>query len=376
MHIKDFTAGYYEPQGGYKAFVPNSINHDWILADGELEQALALANRKIGALDAFAGLVPSIDKFIDLHIAKEATTSSKIEGTRTNIEEAFLPQGEVQVNLQDDWQEVTNYIKAMNFAISSLSELPLSSRLIRQAHQILLDGVRGNFKQPGEFRRSQNWIGGATLQQARFIPPPFNAVPDLISDIEKFIHNRTIQVSELVRIGITHYQFETIHPFLDGNGRTGRLLITLQLIDAGYLKYPVLYLSDFIERNRSEYYDRLNRVRTENDLRSWLLYFLRGIAEVSEDGIRTLQAVVKLQTTINEQLPQLGRRYENAKKVMDRLFENPVISINETSKLLGVKFPAANKTVVDLVNRGWLEEVTGQERNRLFAFRPYLRLFR
>ncbi|PHI21390.1 cell filamentation protein Fic [Lewinellaceae bacterium SD302] len=376
MHVKDFKAGYYAPQGHYQAFVPHSINHDWTLADAELESALALANRKLGALDAFAGLVPSIDSFINLHIAKEATTSSKIEGTKTNIEEAFLPVTEVKPELRDDWKEVRNYIDAMNFAIGSLGELPLSSRLIRNTHKILLDGVRGNFKQPGEFRRSQNWIGGATIQQARFVPPPFNVVGDLIGDIEKFIHNRSIHVSELIRIGITHYQFETIHPFLDGNGRTGRLLITLQMIDAGYLRYPVLYLSDFIERNRSEYYDRLNRVRTENDLRGWLLYFLRGIAEVSEDGVKTLSSVVRLKEKVNDKLAQTGRRYANAQRLVARLYENPVIDVNATADLLQLKFKAAGNLITELEQLGIIQEVTGQQRNRIFAFRPYLNLFR
>lgn len=312
MQVYNFKAGYYEPQGGYRCFIPNSINHEWILADAELESALADANRMLGSLNAYAQLVPSVDKFLDLYIAKEATTSSKIEGTRTEIDEIFLPSSAISAEQHADWQEVKNYIDALAHAMSQLEQLPLSSRIIRSTHRILIDGVRGKNKQPGEFRRSQNWIGGATIKQARFIPPPANAVADLISDIEYFIHNKAIRVPELIKIGIVHYQFETIHPFLDGNGRTGRLLISLQLLEAGYLKYPVLYLSDYIERNRSEYYERLDKVRTENDLRSWLLYFLRGIKEVSRESADTMQAIIHLREEVQGYIASFGKLQKNA----------------------------------------------------------------
>ena len=247
--MKGFKAGQYINQGYYKAFVPEPIHTAWEIADMEVIQLLSKADRHLGRLDMYAAYV-NIDLYISMHIAKEATQSSRIEGTQTNMEEAFMKKEDVSPGLKDDWEEVQNYIKAMNQAVDLLEELPFSSRLIRQTHEILMQGVRGSRKMPGAFRTSQNWIGGATLNDAAFIPPPHTYIAELMSDLEKFANDELNPIPDLIKIALIHYQFEAIHPFLDGNGRVGRLLITLYLVSKGILRQPILYLSDFFERHR------------------------------------------------------------------------------------------------------------------------------
>lgn len=271
--MKSFNAGRYINQGHYKSFQPNPINRSWQLDSMEIVDLLSQADRQLGRLDMYSEYIPNINLFIKMHVAKEATQSSKIEGTQTNIEDALLQKDSVSPEKRDDWEEVQNYIEAMNAAISQLEQLPMSSRLIRNTHEILLQGVRGEHKQPGVFRTSQNWIGGATLNDALFIPPAHEQIPELISDIEQFIHNDEIHLPDLIKIAIVHYQFETIHPFLDGNGRTGRLIITLYLVSKKILKQPILYLSDFLERNRTVYFDNLMRVREKMTSSSGLSFF-------------------------------------------------------------------------------------------------------
>jgi len=253
--MKDFDAGSYISQGYYKSFQPSFINKQWILDNMEVLQLLSKADRELGRLDMYSNYIPNIELFISMHVLKEATQSSKIEGTQTNIEDALLEKEDVPLDKRDDWEEVQNYIHAMESAIKALNQLPFSSRLIRDTHKILLQGVRGEKRQPGEFRRSQNWIGGATINDATFIPPVHTSVPELMSDLEKFVHNEEIFFPELLKIALIHYQFETIHPFLDGNGRVGRLMITLYLVNKGILKKPILYLSDFLETHRRLYYE-------------------------------------------------------------------------------------------------------------------------
>jgi hypothetical protein len=250
MNISDYHAGHYEQQYEYKSFLPTLIHHEWIIADPQLQQLLGQADRALGELNAFAQLVPDIDFFIRTYVAKEATQSSKIEGTQTSIEDAFKDAEDLVPEKRDDWDEVQNYISAINSAISSLEKLPLSNRLLKETHAILLRGVRGETKQPGHFRTSQNWIG-VSLKNAAFVPPHHDRVPELMSDMEKFLHDENINVPPLIKIAIAHYQFETIHPFLDGNGRLGRLMISLYLASERLLIKPALYLSDYFERKKS-----------------------------------------------------------------------------------------------------------------------------
>ncbi|MBL4655002.1 MAG: Fic family protein, partial [Bacteroidia bacterium] len=287
MDISKYKAGKYKKQYKYKSFSPELINHDWVVSNQKINQLLSEADRKLGELNAFSQLIPDVDFFIKMHIIKEATKSSKIEGTQTSIEEALQRAEYIHPEHRDDWQEVRNYIQGMNYAIGALNKLPISTRLLKQTHKRLLKGVRGKNKQPGDFRKSQNWIGGATLQDAQYIPPHHSEISNLMSDLEKFLNNDKLQIPHLIRIGIAHYQFEAIHPFLDGNGRLGRLLITLYMVSNNLLSRPTLYLSDFFERNRSHYYDNLVIVRSQNNLSQWLTFFLVGILETAESSITT-----------------------------------------------------------------------------------------
>jgi len=300
MNISGYRSGNFTKQFGYKSFNPNPINREWRLDNPEINTLLEEANLRLGELNAFSTFVPDVDVFIKMHIVKEATKSSRIEGTRTRIDEAVLEAKDISPDLKEDWQEVQNYIEAMNYSIKNLERLPLSSRLIKEAHKILLKGVRGTHKMPGEFRTSQNWIGGATIDDAVFVPPHHTLVPDCISDLEKFLNNKEIKVPHLIRIGISHYQFEAIHPFLDGNGRTGRLLITLYLIAQKVLNKPTLYLSDFIEKNRQHYYDNLMAVSLNSKMEQWLKFFLAAIIETSKNAIDTFTSIIVLRDKIEK----------------------------------------------------------------------------
>jgi Fic family protein len=377
MKIEEFKSGKYTQQDQYKSFCPNKINNSWTWEDTKVNTLLADANRKIGALDAFSLHIPDIDIFIEMHVAKEATKSSRIEGTRTEIDEVLKKGSDIPPERRDDWQEVHNYIKAINTSISKLKTLPVSTRLLREAHKILMSGVRGEHRNPGEFRNSQNWIGGATLQDAVFIPPVHTEVNQLMSDMENFLHNDQINVPVLVRAAITHYQFETVHPFLDGNGRIGRLLITLYLVSSGLLTKPSLYLSDYFDKHRQLYYDNLNNVRVKNDLIQWIKFFLVGIVETSEKGIETFKAILKLNESIeNKKLPKLGKKIMTAKQLLKHLYKKPVVTVQEVQDELNVSLPTANSIVSDFERLEILNEKTGWKRNREFEFTDYLKLFK
>jgi len=373
--MKSFKSGTYISQGTYKSFQPDFINRDWTIENMELLNLLSKADRNLGRLDMYSEYIPNIDMFISMHVLKEATQSSKIEGTQTNIEEALLDKEDVAKEKRNDWEEVQNYIRALNNAIESLNNIPFSSRLIRETHKVLLQGVRGKHKQPGEFRRSQNWIGGASIRDAIFIPPEFNSINDLMSDIEKFAHNSESLLPELLKIALIHYQFETIHPFLDGNGRVGRLLITLYLVNNGILKRPILYLSDFFERNRTLYYDNLMRVREKHDIIQWFKFFLVGINETAEKGIDTFDKILKLKQGIDSDIQTLGGRSVHAHKVMEYLYKRPVITPLAIAKITELSIPTAYKLISDLENLGVLKEITGGKRKKMYIFSDYLGLF-
>ena len=375
MNIKDFKSGTLRQEYQYKSFIPEMINHTFTWDDPQINTMLEDATRALGELNAFTMIVPNVDIFIQMHITKEANTSSKIEGTKTEMDEVLISKEQIDPEKRDDWQEVRNYIDAMNSAIKELETLPISNRLIKNIHAILLNSVRGEAKQPGEFRKSQNWIGGASLTTAYFIPPHHNVVNELMSDLEKFLHNEEIFVPHLIKIAIAHYQFETIHPFLDGNGRIGRLLITLYLVSNGLLKKPSLYLSDFIERNKSVYYESLTRVRTDNDLIHWIKFFLEAVIVTANSGVKTFQDILSLKQEMDAIVVGFGKKAHNASKLLDYLYQRPIISISDIIEPLEVSKPTANSLVKEFEEKGILKEITGYERNKLFAFDRYLSIY-
>ncbi len=376
MKFEEFVSGSDKQQYQYRSFQPGPINHGWAWEDPRINVLLEKATKSLGELNAFTLIVPDVDLFIRMHIIKEANTSSRIEGTRTEMDEAVLEEEAILPERRDDWREVQNYVRAMNTAIEELQTLPLSLRLLRHTHEILMSGVRGERKTPGEFRRSQNWIGGSSLADAAFIPPHHDDMPDLLSDLEAFWHNENIQVPHLVRCALSHYQFETIHPFLDGNGRIGRLLITLYLVSHGLLHKPSLYLSAHLEKHRGAYYDALTRVRASNDLGHWVRFFLQAVVETAENGKGTFQRILALRQELDAEIIKLGRRAENARQLIMYLYGTPTITVNTAMNLLGIKYVPANSLVASLVEMGILQEVTGFQRNRIFILRRYIDIFR
>lgn len=374
--MKQFKSGQYISQGHYKSFQPTFINRQWNVDSMEILQLLSQADRELGRLDMYSNYIPNIDLFISMHVLKEATQSSKIEGTQTNMDEALLDREDIPPDKRDDWEEVQNYTKAMETAVLALEKLPFSSRLIRETHRVLLQGVRGEKKQPGEFRNSQNWIGGATLNDALFIPPVHTSISELMSDIEKFLHNGEIFFPELLKIAIVHYQFETIHPFLDGNGRVGRLLIPLYLVDRGILKKPILYLSDFMETHRTLYYENLMNAREKNDITQWVKFFLVGIIETAKKGISTFDGIMQLQKQNDLKIQSMGSRAANAQKVTNYLYQRPVVNVEKVSKIAEISMPSAYKLISELERIEILREFTGGQRGRMYVFDNYLKLFR
>ncbi len=374
--IETFKPGHYESGYGYKYFVPEKINDEWIWNSPEISQLLERAAVKLGMLNSFAHLVPNLDLFIALHVTKEAVLSSRIEGTQTKMDEALLPLEEVDPERRNDWQEVNNYIKALNEAIVDLERLPISTRLIRKTHKLLLQKVRGEHKMPGDFRTSQNWIGGNSISDAKFIPPHDMYVGDLMSDLECFLNNDDIKTPALIRIAIAHYQFETIHPFLDGNGRIGRLLITLFLVKEQILDKPLLYLSTYFENNKGLYYDNLSNVREKNDMKQWIKYFLVGIEQTASKSAETLSEILRFKDNTEEAIRKsYGRRSTHAIMLLHSLMENPFTTVEKAATTCSLSYKAANDLVKMMHNDRYLVEVTGQSRNRLYGFQSYLDMF-
>lgn len=376
INLETFNAGHYEDGYGYKYFVPNPINQEWTWNNPAINNLLEKAALKLGELNSFSKLVPNIDSFIQLHVTKEAVVSSRIEGTQTRMDEALLPETEIQFERRDDWKEVQNYIKAINEAIKSLEILPISSRLIRNTHKLLLDSVRGEHKLPGEFRTSQNWIGGKSLADAKFIPPSHQLIGELMGDLEKFLNNDQIHLPSLLKIAIAHYQFETIHPFLDGNGRIGRLLITLFLVKERVLDMPLLYLSTFFENPKDLYYDNLSSIRTKNDMTQWIKYFLVGIEQTATKAVETLSSILRFKSEAEDLIRSSYRsRSTNAIRILHRLMKNPYITVDDAASICGITYNSANTLVKMMTNDNLLLEVTGQSRNRLYVCKSYLSLF-
>ncbi len=376
MDINDFKAGSYKKGYKYHYFLPEKINHSFVWTDEIINELLEKASFKLGELNSFSRFVPDTDMFIKMHILKEAVISSQIEGTQTNIKEALIEEKEIEPEKRDDWKEVNNYVNAMNAAMKELKTLPLSNRLFKNAHKILLSSGRGEYKNPGEFRQSQNWIGGASLTDAVFIPPAHLELPNLMSDLEFFLHNSEIRVPHLIKIAIAHYQFETIHPFLDGNGRIGRLLITLYLVSNGILEKPLLYLSDFFEKNKTLYYDNLTFVRTKNALGQWIKFFLIGIVQTAENSVTTLKKVTDLKASIEKKrILLMGKRSKLGIEFLHQLFKKPIVTIKDVQVITGLSPKAANDLVKAFIEQKILVETTGYQRNRVFVFEEYVRMF-
>lgn len=369
-----FKSGLLRERLNYQSFEPSEINQGWKIDDMQILNALSKADRQVGRLDMFSEYVPDVELFIQMHITKEANKSSRIEGTQTQFEEALLPEEEVLIERRDDWQEVHNYISAMNHAMTELKDLPFSNRLLKNAHSILMKGVRGELKTPGEYRLSQNWIGGSNPTNARFVPPHHDNVPALMGDLELFSHQRGFPA--LIKAGIMHYQFETIHPFLDGNGRIGRLMIPLYLISEDILKQPVLYLSDYLERHREEYYERLTRVRSHNELTEWLHFFLDGISETAESGIQTFDHILQFQRHWEGEINSWKPKSTHNLAFFKVLFQHPILNANQVASLVGVSQPSAYNLINRFIDCGLLREITGQSRGKLFSFSSYLELYK
>ncbi|HPL72464.1 MAG TPA: Fic family protein [Candidatus Pacearchaeota archaeon] len=360
----------------YQSFLPSSVNCHYEWEDKRIFPLLEEAIRLVGELNAYSFLVPDVDFFIQMHVKNEALKSSRIEGTRTEMDEVILPEEEIMPEKRDDWSEVQNYIKAINYSIAQLDEIPLSMRLLEKSHEILLSGVRGKERQPGQVRTTQNWIGGSSIKTASFIPPHPDDMRASLTDLELFWHNKKINMPNLIKIAISHYQFETIHPFNDGNGRIGRMLITLHLIELGILQKPTLYLSDYFERNKGAYYDALTFVRDHNDMDQWIIFFLSAVIETAKKSKNTFRKIISLRGVYEQRIIKNGRKIKLMNDLLLRLFSNPAIRVSDVSNLLGKSISTSNNLIKEMERMGILKEITGFSRNRIFILHEYLDIFR
>ena len=370
---------YVSQPSGYKAFIPAPLPPDPpVHRDEEMDSLLSLADRALGRLDGVTSILPNPDFFVAMYVRYEAVLSSQIEGTQSTLEDVL--EFEVDQKGRDrvkDVEEVVNYVAAMNHGLNRLNEFPLSLRLIREIHEKLLAGVRGSHRDPGEFRRSQNWIGpdGCTLMTATYVPPPVPDMNEALGNLETFLHDEA-HIPVLIRSAMAHAQFETIHPFLDGNGRVGRLLITFLLCHRGVLHRPLLYLSHFFKQHRAEYYDRLMAVRNDGNWEGWLKFFLRGVAEVSEDAVDTARSILNLRETVRQTVTQELANSTAGLKLIDYLFERPMLAVKMAQEHLGCSYVTANNLIIQFEKLALLEEITGWKRNRRYRFKPYLDMFR
>ncbi len=373
--LEEYQAGSYLKVNDYKAFMPSKINDEWIWNDSEVNKLLSEASLQLGELNGFAEQIPNIDIYIKMHVKVEANKSSRIEGTKTTIDEDLLEKLDVNPEKRDDWQEVQNYVEAMNYGIERIKELPVCTKLIKEIHAILLKDVRGNHKNPGEYRISQNWIGGTRPDNAVYVPPIPSEIGNCLSDLEKFINNDNINVPELIKIAMIHYQFESIHPFLDGNGRTGRILIPIYLLSKGIINKPCFYISDYIEKNKEAYYDFLSRVRTNNDMISWVKFFLEATIETAKTARVKFENIIKLTNEMNNKIMKLPIKPENSKKVIELLYNEPRVNRNIISEKTRIKMTTVDNIIKAFVNNGILVETTGFKRNQIYLFERYIKLF-
>lgn len=373
-------SGSYQRQlSGYRAFHPAPLPPDPpIRLEGELQSLLSLADRALGRLDGSIQTLPNPDLFVFMYVRKEAVLSSQIEGTQSSLQDLLAAEAHIlSPDGPKDVDEVVNYVTAMNHGLERLRELPLSVRLIKEIHERLLCGVRGSRLTPGDLRTSQNWIGpgGCTLNEATFVPPPPHEVPAALGALESFLHSES-NLPQLIQIGLVHAQFETIHPFLDGNGRIGRLLITFLLCQREILLKPVLYLSHFFKQHRSEYYEHLQAIRDHGHWEQWLAFFLRGVASVSREATETARRILALREEHRAAVTtHLGRAAGNGHRVLETLYQRPIVSVAEVKELTGTTYTAANNLVARLAMLGILQEATGYKRNRVFRYAPYIAIF-
>lgn len=363
-------------EAAYRSFLPNPLPPTPpVSLTEDIVNLLVKANSRISVLESMAGGIPNLNLFVSMYVRKEALMSSQIEGTQATLEDILDPT--LDTNANRDAADVVNYVKATEFAINRLQELPLCNRLIRETHAVLMQGVRGEEKAPGEFRTSQNWIGGAgsTLKNARYIPPSPEDMQNAMSDLEKYMNSED-STNSLIRAALVHYQFETIHPFLDGNGRVGRLLITLFLMEKKVLTSPALYISYFLKKNRVEYYDRMTEVREKGNFEQWVGFFLRAVAESADDAIDTIHALVALHKRNAEAISGMGRAAKSTIEVFRYLESNPIIDIRKTAEALGIAFNTVSSAVSRLVDAGILRQIRGEGRNRVFAYTAYLDILR
>lgn len=360
----------------YKSFVPNPLPPNPVIEyDQDIIILLAKANNILGVLEGISRQIPDIDLFVSMYVRKEALLSSQIEGTQITLDDILDPNIDENTNL--DVAEVINYIKASKYGQKRLESLPISSRLLKEIHKVLLNDVRGSEKNPGEFRRSQNWIGpkGSTIRNARYVPPNVEDMINAMSDLEKFL-NEDYNIDPIIKIGLAHYQFETIHPFLDGNGKIGRLLLSLYLIEKKILSSETIYISYFFKRNRIEYYDRLMEVRTKGNFEQWIKFFLLAVYESAEDSIFTIKKLQELREINLNRIEKVGRAYNTTKTVLSYLERNPIIDIQKTRIELGISYNAVSNAVIHLMNLGIVKQVDSGQRNRVFAYEEYLNILR
>lgn len=360
----------------YKSFVPTPLPpKPSIELTEDMINLLIKANSQLAVLESIATRIPNVELFVSMYVRKEALMSSQIEGTQATLEDVLDPM--IEANTNRNVADVVNYIKATEFAIKRLNDLPLCNRLIKETHAVLMEGVRGQEKSPGEFRRSQNWIGGqgSALKNARYIPPSPDDMIEAMSDLEKYI-NANDELDALIRAALIHYQFETIHPFLDGNGRVGRLLITLFLMEKKVLSTPALYISYFLKKNRVEYYDRMTEVRAKGNYEQWVTFFLRALLESAEDATATIDELIALHDKNAAVISGMGRAAKNAMLVFEYLEANPIIEIRKTAEALSITFNTASSAIKRLTDAGILVQTTNASRNRTFAYEDYLSILR
>ncbi len=379
MAIENRAGRYVTQPQGYRAFVPAPLPPNPPIGhQGKLQALVSQADRALGRLDGSITTLPNPDLFVMMYVRKEAVLSSQIEGTQSSLQDLLAAEARIfSTGTPRDVNEVINYVRAMNFGLERLQSLPVSVRLIREIHEILLTNVRGSHATPGEIRRSQNWIGpaGCTLAEATFVPPPPVEIPGALGAWERFLHAGD-DLPILTKIGLAHAQFETIHPFLDGNGRLGRLLITFLLMEHDVLQKPVLYLSHFFKRHRQTYYDRLQHVRDRGDWEGWLSFFFQGVAEVSNEAAQTARRILQLREDHRLAITEhMGRAAGNGHKVLEHLYAHPIVTVKDLEAVIGATYVAANQLVRRLVDLGILVEITGYARNRRFRYEPYVTLF-